>query len=614
MSETIGSIQVVASINTKDYDAAKSKIEKGNSQLESGATKTSSAFSSAWIGAIAGVAASLTNVFLKSITDSVSGAIKRVDILNNSTRTFDNMGFSSTDAADAIKDLTKSIQGLPTPLDSAVSGMTSLAATYGDIKLGQKVFTALNDAILGFGGTTDMVNNAILQLSQLPMDGPLDAQTWMSLRNSGLTPVLVAMAKESGISVSAMKEAFGSGELKVQDFIDRLIKLDKDGGGGLKSLQKIAQDSTSGIGTGFANMQTAITRGMATIIKAIGSGDISKVISDIGTGFENALKDVAGLIGFIKDNKDIFTTLAAAIGGATLGIIAYNTAIKLAAIYQGIMNTLSILYSAYMYATASGLGVASAAQAAFNVALSANPIGIIIALIVALIAALAWFFTQTETGKAIFKSFGDTVTGVFTFIQSVWEEAPKWFAGIWDGIKSAFGAVGTWFKDTFSSAWQAVKNVFSAGGTIFAGIQDGISSVFKTVVNGIIGGINAVVAVPFNAINAALKGIKDVNIAGAKPFDWIPTISVPQIPMLANGGIVSSPTLAMIGEGKSSEAVIPLPKLDQMMNNKGGDTFNITVNASADMIRSENDKREFATMIVDSFNQTRKANGLPAIG
>ena len=144
---------------------------------------------------------------IAAVAASVPSAVRRVDTLKNSIRTFENMGISTVAARKAMDALEKSIRGLPTPLDDAVSGMTQLTSTYGSIELGQKMFTSLNNAILGFGGTNEMVKNAITQISQLPMDGPLDAATWNSLRNSGLTPVLVAMAKESGMSVSKMKEA-----------------------------------------------------------------------------------------------------------------------------------------------------------------------------------------------------------------------------------------------------------------------------------------------------------------------------------------------------------------------------------------------------------------------
>src|SRR5574344_413111 len=112
MSEVVGSISVVASINTKDYDAGKKYIEKGNDQLENSAKKTSSGFSAAWAGAIGGLVATVAQKGFAMITSSIDSAVKRIDTLNNSTRTFENMGISSIDSSKAVKTLTESIKGL----------------------------------------------------------------------------------------------------------------------------------------------------------------------------------------------------------------------------------------------------------------------------------------------------------------------------------------------------------------------------------------------------------------------------------------------------------------------------------------------------------------------
>lgn len=486
MAETIGSIQVVATINTKDYDAAKKSIEKGNAELDKNAASTSKSFSSAWTGAIAGVAAALTTKFLGAITSSVDGAIKRVDTLNNSNRTFENMGIGATESGKAMDALQKSIKGLPTPLDGAVRGMTSLTATYGDIDKGQKVFSALNNAILGFGGTAFMVENAITQLSQLPLDGPLDAQTWNSLRNSGITPVLSAMAKDSNVSVSQLKEAFGSGELSVQDFIDRLLKLNTEGGGGLASLETIAQDSTKGIGTGMANLTTAITRGMASIIESIGSDNISAIITGIGTAIENSLKNVVGIIEFVAKNIDVFTTLASGIAAASGAMLIYSGYVKVAAVYQAAMNAASILYSAYTSAVSAGLGKATAAQIAFNVATKANPIGIIVTAIIALVGALIWFFTQTQLGKEI-------VQNVFNFIKSVFETVPK-------VINSAINTVVKVFQDMQKN----VTNVLAKIGYFLIGVADTVKDVVNNIKKFFVG-LGKSIADIFNGIVGFFK-------------------------------------------------------------------------------------------------------------
>lgn len=72
------------------------------------------------------------------------------------------------------------------------------------------------------------------------------------------------------------------------------------------------------------------------------------------------------------------------------------------------------------------------------------------------------------------------------------------------------------------------------------------------------------VSIPFNRINDALSGIRGIEIVGAKPFSWLPTISVPQIPMLAGGAYVkaNTPQLAMIGDNRhQGEIVAPEDKL-----------------------------------------------------
>ena len=127
------------------------------------------------------------------------------------------------------------------------------------------------------------------------------------------------------------------------------------------------------------------------------------------------------------------------------------------------------------------------------------------------------------------------ITPVKNFFTGMWDGLKNGAKNAWNGITSVFSNVTSWFRDKFTQAWTAVKNVFSTGGKVFDGIKDGIVSVFKTVVNAIIGGINKVIKVPFDAINNILKKIKSIEIVGIKPFNWVTTFSVPEIPKLSTG-------------------------------------------------------------------------------
>lgn len=120
-------------------------------------------------------------------------------------------------------------------------------------------------------------------------------------------------------------------------------------------------------------------------------------------------------------------------------------------------------------------------------------------------------------------------------------------------MKTVFGKVASFFSDTFKKAWAGIVKVFSVAGEIFNDIKDGILTAFKSIVNGIIKGLNSAISVPFNGINWALNKIKNIEIVGITPFSGLKTISVPQIPYLAQGAVLppNKPFMAVVGDQKS---------------------------------------------------------------
>ena len=155
-------------------------------------------------------------------------------------------------------------------------------------------------------------------------------------------------------------------------------------------------------------------------------------------------------------------------------------------------------------------------------------------------ASEAWEDIKEAFGEIV--SWFDTniIQPVSVFFSDLWDGFSKAASEAWDAVCKVFSDVTGFFEDVFSDAWEAVVNVFSIAGDIFVDIKDGILSAFKTIVNAIIDGINSVVAVPFGGINWALGKIKDINILGLRPFSDLKTISVPTIPHLAEGGVVST--------------------------------------------------------------------------
>ncbi|MGN0480353.1 MAG: hypothetical protein ACI4EV_02145 [Lachnospiraceae bacterium] len=170
-------------------------------------------------------------------------------------------------------------------------------------------------------------------------------------------------------------------------------------------------------------------------------------------------------------------------------------------------------------------------------------------------------FNSDEWIEALSMAWNDLCSWVDT---NIFKPVGDFAVSLFNAITAPFVSIADFFGGVFATAWQRVKDVFSAGGKIFDGIKDGILSGLKAVVNALITGINKVIAIPFNGINAALQAIKDVNIFGLKPFDWISTIPVPQIPKLAQGGYVkaNTPQLVMVGDNMhQGEVIAPEDKL-----------------------------------------------------
>ena len=275
---------------------------------------------------------------------------------------------------------------------------------------------------------------------------------------------------------------------------------------------------------------------------------------------------------WIKENETAATLIAIAIGTLTAAIIAWNIAQNAATIATTIATAATTAWGAVMAFVTS------------PVTLVVLAIGALIAIIYLLVknwdtvkaAALAcwdwiknawsdagaWFKTKViepvvKFFKELDKSVREAFSNAWTGAKNAWKDAGKFFSDIWKSIQKTFGNVTDWFRTKFRDAWQAVKNVFSTGGKIFDGIKDGIANVFKTTVNAIIRGINKVIAVPFNTINNILNRLRNLSIMKIKPFTWIGSLSVPQIPQLYEGAVLERGQVGML-EGNGAEAVVPL--------------------------------------------------------
>lgn len=217
-----------------------------------------------------------------------------------------------------------------------------------------------------------------------------------------------------------------------------------------------------------------------------------------------------------SQNKGLIVAIGATIAVLAAAIIALNAGL---AIYNTI-QAVTLAINTALTASFSALWVATGAV-------------VIIAIIAALVAL-----------QVKFNIFGKAIDGIKAGFL-IW----------WDTVKFVFGAIKAGFGE--------LKDL---GVKIF----DGIGGAFKGVINAVIAGLEGGLNFAIKGLNIILDGI-DKAAGPWINFGEIPNVKLPR---LAEGGITTGPTIAMIGE-KGPEAVIPLDRLGSM-----GQGMNITVNVN----------------------------------
>ncbi len=285
------------------------------------------------------------------VSSSAGSAVKRLDTMNNFPKVMSNLGVSAKDSEDAIKTLSDKLQGLPTSIDTGAAAVQRFTSKNGDVKKSTDLFLAMNNAILAGGAPAEQQASAMEQLSQAYAKGKPDMMEWRSIQSvmpAQLKQIATQMGYAGG-NADKLGEDLRSGKVSMDDFMNAVTDLNKNGGKGFKSFEEQARNSTGGIQTSIANMKTAITRGLANAFDSLdktlqdaGLGGISGVISNIGKGFEKVLKSIVPLIPPMVKFAQVLIKLAPIWAPIVAGLIAYQKAMQLAnkvtQLTQGLSN------------------------------------------------------------------------------------------------------------------------------------------------------------------------------------------------------------------------------------------------------------------------------------
>ena len=130
---------------------------------------------------LASLAAKGIEKAIQVFSSGLDDAISRVDTLNIFPKVMTNLGQSVEDSSFVIQDLSEKLKGLPTTLDAAARSVQRLTATSGDVKESEKIFLAVNNAIIAGGANMTIQASALEQLTQAYSKGQMDMMEWKTI-------------------------------------------------------------------------------------------------------------------------------------------------------------------------------------------------------------------------------------------------------------------------------------------------------------------------------------------------------------------------------------------------------------------------------------------------
>lgn len=540
---------------------------------------------------------------MKSFGDTVTNVGKKVSVLSAAvgslfvagtkynadieryTTAFKTFLGSAEDAEKAVDAIKKQGQISPFDTKELIQANQMLITTGESADDARNTISALSDAIALTGGSNDTLGRMASNLQQIKNVGKASA---MDIRQFGMAGIDIygILADYTGKTTAEIKKM----DITYEDLSAALQKSASVGGkyyGGQAEMANTLSGQVSKLKKTFQDLTGELSKSLYPTIKKI--TEKLQGLVDWFKGLNDKQKETITKIGL----------LITALGPALL-IIG-----KLISFGGTIMSVL-----AKISGLIAGLSIGTGALGGVLTALT-GPIGIVIGVVAALAAGFALLWSKSETfrnsmievGQSMMKTYNEhikpTIDNIKEIISMLWNDiivplaqylwetfspiiekvftvAGKIISSVFEKVgiivKGATGVlkgliqfVSGVFSGNWKKAWDGVKETF--GNTFEA-----LKGLFKTPINWII-----------NKLNQFIDGINKIQVP-----DWVPGvggkgINIPHIPTLAKGGIVDKATLAMIGEGKSAEAVIPLDRtltkyMSEALKQTGGTTNQVTVN------------------------------------
>jgi tape measure domain-containing protein len=489
MSSVIGyaTLQIVPSLDglekavNAQMGAAVAPAENVGTRMgASMATSAGNSFGKSFLTIAGGIlgASGIQSIF-SGIRDAIGTGLSMASFQQSAQKSLTTLTGSAKTAQKTLGDLSKFAASTPFDLQGATSAAQKLLGAGASAKDIIPTLTALGDATAAVGGSQDSLNATELAWSQIMTRGKLDTQDLYQVANAGI-PIWKELAKALNVPVGSIQDLVSTGSVLADDALPKLqAQLEKDYGGSMAGQAKTLAGVWSTVKDTISTALGTAFRPLAPILANVlppAANALAGAITAVSKAFE-------GLLTWGKQNMAWIQPLAFAVGGAAAAFGIYQAAIA---------------------ATKIPMLLATAAQWAWNVALDANPLGLIVLAIGAVVGGIVWFVTQTKAGQAAFQAVSAALVAAFNWVKDT-------AIAVWNWIVSTVSGAINWmigYTQTLVTGWTTAWNALSGF----------VSGIWNAITGFIVNGAHT-------AVNFVLGVAKSIQSAFSGAFNWLAGIA-----------------------------------------------------------------------------------------